>query len=174
MRTELNAGFFEALRADGAASGGMSLYDRLLGDWSVDVVDHLAAGQRRARGEVHFAWVLEGRAIQDVWIVPERAARDQRLSKERNRYGTTLRVFDPETGVWNVTWINPVSGAINQLVGQARGDDIVQEGFRPDGSRIRWSFRAITPDSFHWRGEVSLDQGATWLLETEFHGHRDR
>ena len=28
--------------------------------------------QRRRNGEWHFGWVLEGRAIQDVWIVPPR------------------------------------------------------------------------------------------------------
>ena len=43
--------------------------------------------------EVHFGWALQGRAIQDVWIVP---AREGRAEGEGDRmYGTTLRIYDP-------------------------------------------------------------------------------
>jgi hypothetical protein len=32
---------------------------------------------------------------------------------------------------------------------------------------MRWSFTKITPDSFHWLGEVSPDNGASWRLQVE-------
>ncbi len=169
-------GFLQALRADGPAAGQaskMTLYDRVFGDWSVEVIDHLPDGARRvSRGEVHFSWVLEGRAIQDVWIVPARDLRDPGLPKPGNRYGTTLRIYDPAEDVWRVTWFNPVTGATNQLVARQRGADIVQEGTDAEGARIRWSFTEIRPASFHWRGEVSHDGGQTWLLQAEFLGRR--
>lgn len=168
--------FFEALRANGplaSQASRMTLYDRVLGDWSLEVIDHGADGTRRvAAGEVHFAWVLEGRAIQDVWIMPRRELRRPDLPKAGNRYGTTLRVYDPEADVWRVNWFNPVTGATDQLVGQRQGDDIVQEGTRGDGALTRWSFCEITPSSFHWKGESSLDSGRTWRLEAEFLGRR--
>ena len=168
--------FIEALRAPGPLPGlarEMTLYDRVLGDWSLEAIDHEADGTRRtAAGEVHFAWVLEGRAIQDVWIVPRRELRHPDLPRLGNRYGTTLRVYDPEAGVWRVTWINPVTGVVNQLVGRQQGDDIVQEGTRPDGALVRWSFCEITASSFHWKGESSPDGGRTWRLEAEFLGRR--
>jgi hypothetical protein len=116
--------------------------------------------------------VLEGRAIQDVWIVPPRSSRRSKRSIQNNRYGTSLRVYDPAAGVWHVTWINPVSGAFNTLVGRRQGNEIVQEGKNPDGSLIRWTFSDITPRSFYWRGEASSDEGKTWRLEAEFFGHR--
>lgn len=150
----------------------MTLYDRLLGSWALESVDHRApAGRLVQRGEVHFAWVLEGRAIQDVWIVPDRRARALRMAKVGNRYGTTLRVYDPETDSWRITWFNPVNGAVDRLVGRSSGEDIVQVGRRDDGQWIRWSFVRITPGSFHWLGESSAD-GATWQLDTEFSGRR--
>lgn len=168
--------FFEALRADGPVAGQahrMTLYDRLLGAWTLEVIDHGTDGTRRlGRGEVHFAWVLEGRAIQDVWIMPARDARRPDLPKLGNRYGTTLRVYDPEADAWNVTWFNPVTGVRNELVGRQVGDDIVQEGRRDDGAHIRWSFREISPRAFHWLGESSTDGGRTWRLEAEFLGRR--
>jgi hypothetical protein len=30
----------------------------------------------------------------------------------------------------------------------------------------------IAADSFHWLGERSLDNGATWKLQAEFFAHR--
>ena len=54
------------------------------------------------------------------------------------------------------------------MVGRKEGSDIVQLGKSPDGNLIRWSFREITPESFRWRGEVSVDGGTTWRLDVEF------
>ncbi len=150
-----------------------TLYDALLGDWDADVIDYDMDGTRRtSKGEWHFAWVLEGRAIQDVWIVPPRSIRLPGQRTENNRYGTSLRVYDLAAGVWHVTWINPVSGAFNTLVGREQNGDIVQEGRNADDSLIRWTFSEITPRSFRWRGEVSNDGGKTWRLSAEFLGHR--
>jgi hypothetical protein len=89
--------FLEALAAPGPFpdnGGSRDLYDGLIGSWDAEVVDHLPDGSdRHQSAEMHFAWVLEGRAIQDLWIAP---ARRERGSPERpttpgNRYGTTVR-----------------------------------------------------------------------------------
>src|SRR4051812_44492180 len=86
--------FLEALRAADAAivrGGSSDIYAPLIGDWDAEVVDHLPGGiSRRQSAEIHFAWVLEGRAIQDLWIAPARE--DRRTSEssaaDGNRYGT--------------------------------------------------------------------------------------
>jgi hypothetical protein len=165
----------EALLADGPPASQaerMTLYDPLLGDWDVDVVDYDGddAG-RTKKGEWHFAWVLEGRAIQDVFIVPPRGSR-RGPAVPGNRYGTTLRVYDPATDAWRVSWSNPVSGASNVLTGRKDGNDIVQEGRDANGALHRWTFSEVTDRSFRWRGEVSTDEGKTWRLAAEFFGRR--
>lgn len=168
--------FLEALGAKGPVAKQaerMGLYAPLLGTWAVDVIDHETDGSSRAStGEWHFGWVLEGRAIQDVWIAPPRNARLPGIPTQGNRYGTTLRFYDPEADAWHVSWFNPVTGVTNTLVGRARGDEIVQEGTDADGSLIRWTFSDLTPESFTWRGEVSSDGGATWRLAAEFLARR--
>ncbi len=168
--------FLDALRAQGppaSRAGQMSLYDRLLGSWEVSVIDYAAGGPpRTSTGEWHFGWVLEGRAIQDVWISPPRKARFPGMPTQGNRYGTTLRVYHPEADSWRVTWINPVSGVTNTLVGRAQGDEIVQEGTDTDGSLIRWTFTDLTRDAFRWRGQESSDGGSTRRLAAEFFGRR--
>ncbi|HXX31785.1 MAG TPA: hypothetical protein VEJ89_13875 [Myxococcaceae bacterium] len=154
----------------GEAAG---VYGWLVGSWITRAIDYLPDGQtREAEGEWHFGWVLEGRAVQDVWICPRRSLRGPGLSKAGNRYGTTLRVYDQGLKAWRVTWINPVTGMRNDLVGLRRGADIVQEGADPEGHPIRWVFTDIRPGAFRWYGERSIDGGKTWRLEVEFFARR--
>lgn len=151
-----------------------ALYDWLIGSWHVRVVDYDPDGSaHESRGEWHFGWVLEGRALQDVFVVPSTEERSPRLPKERNRYGTSLRTYDPGVDAWRITWINPVRHVQNHLVGKKVGNDIIQEGFDENGSaRIRWCFRDIAEDSFRWTGEESSDDGKTWHLSAEFFATR--
>jgi hypothetical protein len=80
--------FIEALSSTAAAADRadkMKLYGRLIGRWAMDATVYRDDGTRhQGPGEIYFAWVLEGRAIQDVWILPGIF------------YGTTLRVYDPD------------------------------------------------------------------------------
>lgn len=139
----------------------------------MDVFDYCADGSvRRGRGEVHFGWVLEGRAVQDVWIMPARLERPANPGHIRNRYGTTLRVWDPSIQAWRATWINPVTGARDELIGRRDGQDLVQLGTHSDGTPIRWIFTDITADSFRWIGEALEPDGKTWKLEAEFRCRR--
>lgn len=167
------AGFPDVLLAPGPAPAlgeAAGVYGWLVGSWHAVVVDYQPDGTRHeSRGEWHFAWVLAGRAVQDVWISPPRDEQERTGGAgERVRYGTTLRVFDPAAGTWRVWWFNPVSGAEVRLVGRRGGDSVIQEGRAADGTRIRWSFVDIRPHSFTWRGERSTDGGRSWHVDAEF------
>jgi hypothetical protein len=152
----------------------MDLYGRFVGSWDLDVRQFAEDGtERRRNGEWHFGWALEGRAIQDVWIVPPRGAhRTGDAAANTNTYGTTLRIFDPRIDAWHVHWFDPVTQNISQMIGRAEGADIVQLGTAADGRLIRWRFLEIEIDSFLWRGEVSSDQGTSWRVVTEFRAIR--
>ena len=156
--------FAQALHAPGPApdrAGKMGLYGWLIGRWEMDAVIHRDDGTtHKGRGEIHFGWVLEGRAIQDVWILPGVF------------HGTTLRVYDPGLDAWHILWSDPLRQVHVRQIGRARGRDIVQEGRSDSGAAMRWSFTEISPDSFRWLGERSLDGGATWQLQAEFLARR--
>ena len=149
------------------------IYGWLVGSWELDVrhyrVDVSALG---LKGEAHFFRALEGRAVQDVWIMPARNARHANLTAENNMYGTTLRVWDPAIAAWRATYINPITGQRDELIARRVGNDIIQIGTHRDGTPIRWNFTGITPDSFHWTGEALEPDGATWRLEGEFYARR--
>jgi hypothetical protein len=151
----------------------LALYGFLIGSWESTVIAHEESGKTHTnRGEIHAGWVLEGRALQDVWMLPRRAERQpdgppRQLPVTGNWYGTTLRVYDPEIDAWHILWTNPAKMFLARQIGRARGSDIVQEGRHESGALMRWSFTKIKPDSFHWLGEVSPDNGANWRLQVE-------
>jgi hypothetical protein len=151
------------------------IYGWLAGSWELEVrqyrVDVSALG---LKGEAHFFRALEGRAVQDVWIMPSRNSRHSALPAANNMYGTTLRIWDASVGAWRVTYINPITGQRDELIGRRIGHDIIQIGTHRDGTPIRWNFTKITPNSFHWTGEALEPDGATWRLEGEFYAQRIR
>jgi len=151
-------------------------YGWLVGSWELEVVHYAGVdvSPQRIKGEAHFGWVLEGRAIQDVWIMPRCAERGSGLSKTNNMYGTTLRAWDPAIQAWRIRWLNPVSGHEERQIGRRSGKDIVQVGARADGTPTRWRFTEIAEDSFHWIGEALQPDGQTWKLEGEFRARRLR
>jgi hypothetical protein len=148
------------------------IYAPLLGVWDVRAIDRLEDGSLyKSRGEWYFARTLEGRAIQDVWIAPKRP-REAPTPGLPNRYGSTIRMFERDSGQWRIVWFNPVSGAFNILMGRREGGRIIHEGVR-DGQRIRWIFVEISTNRFHWVGESEQPDGG-WLREAEFFGERQR
>lgn len=146
------------------------VYGWLCGSWDLEVLHYRAinvTGQG-LKGEVHAARVLEGRAVQDVWIMPRRDDRAAYRDADMNMYGTTLRSWDASIQAWRIAWTNPVRGHREEQVGRWNGRDILQEGARADGTRTRWTFTEITPESFHWRGEALYPGEETWVIEGEF------
>jgi hypothetical protein len=147
------------------------IYADLVGEWEVRTRDLAPDGTyREGHGEWIFVRTLEGRAMQDVWISPPRGER-QSAGHFANRYGNSIRTFDPVLRRWQVTWLNPVSGAFDVLYARREGGKLIQEGRRPDGQAMRWIFQELTPSSFRWTGEGQQPDG-TWRLEAEFRGQR--
>jgi hypothetical protein len=152
------------------------VYGWLVGSWELDVVHYkgVDVSSQKIKGEAHFSWALEGRAIQDVWIMPRASDRKPESERINDMYGTTLRVWDPQIQAWRIRWMNPVSGHEERQTGRRVGEEIVQIGARADGTPTRWRFTEITANSFHWIGEALRPDGKTWVLEGEFQARRIR
>jgi hypothetical protein len=151
------------------------LYGWLVGSWELEILNYWGdISKLGLKAEAHFGWVLEGRAVQDVWIIPRPSERAKLPNPGLFSYGTTLRVWDPNKRVWQVTWINPVTGTHVHLVGRRNGKDIVQVGTNSEGTPIRWSFIDITENRFRWTGETLDVDAKTWLLQGDFRAKRIR
>jgi hypothetical protein len=150
------------LRADGPFPqwrDRLMLFGQFVGVWDIDVEYYNQDGEIRYHGrwEWSFAWILDGRAIQDVIVDLGPAGRPRRAAG-----GTTVRYCDPATGRWTIYYLGAVSGITTVLHGGAVGDTIVLEGPDPDGTRNRWTFSDITPGSFTWTGLESADGTGWW------------
>ena len=152
------------------------VYGWLVGSWELEVRTYWATdvAAKGITAEAHFGWALEGRAIQDVWIMPRVEDRTTRLDPKFNMYGTTLRVWDPSIEAWQITWTNPAGDHHERQIGRRVGKDVVQIGTRANGTITRWTFSEITDDSFRWTGEALNPDGRTWMLEGEFRARRVR
>jgi hypothetical protein len=160
--------FLRLLSADAPAVENkekLMLFGQFVGSWEFDGVGYSADGTRTTdKGEIHFSWVLQGRAVQDLWI--ERESTDPRPKI----YGSTIRFYDPKTDTWSSTWIEPNYGIVSQFTGRKIGDEIVLEGKDKQGVQIHWVFSQIKQDSFHWRGE-RLTEGK-WRVYEELDARR--
>ena len=141
------------------------LYGQFVGSWDIEATWYdRQGGTSTAKGEWYFAWILGGRGVQDVLFAS---------GAPPDRYGTTLRCYDASADAWHIFWVQPSGGEFVRLLGRKMGDAIVQEVVPSDAERReRWSFTDMTPGTFVWLDEVSLDNGATWFLEEEMRATR--
>jgi hypothetical protein len=144
------------------------VFGRLIGTWDAEYTEFSKDGKTtHSSGEVIDGWIMDGRAIQNLFIIYPSATRKDRF------IGTTLRYFDPKSGTWRVTYIDPENDSVARFTGGAVGDDrIVLHSQDTDGQETRWSFNDIRPDSFFFRDEVSRDGGKTWWVREEDHMKR--
>ncbi len=169
-----SSSFARALHAAGpdpARAASLRLYGQFVGEWEFDACKPGPDGSvERAQGEWHFGWILEGRAIEDVWMVPTRAQRA--AGAPLVGLGITVRVPEATGDAWGVHWHDVVRGVTTALCGRLVGDEIVQEGTGPDGTVTRWTFSHVRPERFTWRAETSKDGGRSWQPVVVFEARR--
>ena len=142
----------------------METFGRFVGSWDIEWSrpgdDRAPAG---VVGELHFGWVLGGRAIQDVWIVP---GRDQPGAGQPPYAfeGSTIRFYDSALGAWRSTWVEPVNGRVRKFIGR-ESDDEIHLVSTDELPFLRWRFTEITADRFVRLGEFSDDEARNWHLE---------
>jgi hypothetical protein len=142
-----------------------NVFGRFVGTWDGEYTEFSKDGKAtHSSGEWIFGWVMGGRAIQDLFIIHPSAAHQEGF------VGTTLRYFDPKSGSWSVTFVDPENNSVETLTGGAVGDNrIVLLSQNTDGKETRWSLDDIRPDSWVFRDEETRDGGKTWRLREEDH-----
>ena len=141
----------------------LMLFGQLVGDWDIleDRFYQPDGTQSLAKGQLHWGWILDGKAVQDVWM-----SIDEKTHKAIPE-GTTIRFYDQNIDAWHSIWISPNQGVVKTFVAHKVGNEIVLESTSADGNPVKWIFSEITADSFRWRSEESRDNGKTWTLKEE-------
>lgn len=137
-----------------------NFYERLIGNWDIVWVENEGSeNERRVKGEWLFSWVLEGMAIQDLFIVPSRVERKINPQPD-GEYGTTIRFYNPNTNKWDIYY--GCTGYAFRLEGRKEGESIVHtEIFE---GKMKWIISDITEDSFKWEKLMCNEEGI-WNIE---------
>jgi hypothetical protein len=149
----------------------LMLFGQFVGDWVGEATLLKEDGSEVSGGigEVHFNWILDGRAVQDVWGPVDPA------TGKFVPAGTTIRFYDSVKDNWQSTWISPLQNNTLTFTGREEKGEIILETRNPRGQKERWIFFDIAVgSSFSWRSEVSNDEGATWKTKTRYHFNRAR
>ncbi|MEV6331173.1 hypothetical protein [Streptomyces sp. NPDC051909] len=167
MTASSRGSMLELLSADGPDpdhAEALMLYGRLVGTWRIENRYRFPDGEwRTAAGEWRFGWTLGGRVVQDVLHCPDFHGPFP---------GTTVRMYDVTTGLWQITWFSPKLPSYFSQTGRPDGaGGMIQEGTDAEGRLSRWTFGDVTPASFHWQGFVATPDGG-WDLFQEMHATR--
>ena len=100
-----------------------------------------------ARGELHVGWVLGGRAVQDVWIVPGRGAPGAEPSPLAF-HGSAIRFYDPRDRRLALHVDRSAMGRVRRFIGRELDGDIVML-CSEDEPQLRWRFTDITQGRVH-------------------------
>lgn len=143
----------------------LNQFGRLAGTWHIEqqLLPAKGSWQDIAPAQWNFHYAIGGHAIQDHWIQPPSS---QPLSPgEVRQYGTNIRIYDPETDSWQITWASSDSPSFTTYDAKANEDgEMIMSGPDPDrpGVTQRITYFDIRNDQWSWKMEFSTD-GENWL-----------
>ena len=148
-------GFVDALisqEKSGLIPDEYDYWKDVIGSWNLDFVFGRGTDkERHVKGEWHFARILDGLGIQDIFICPARELR----TKPTQEYGATIRMFNPSTNKWDMVYT--CYKTMSRFVGTKENGRIVLTNIH--SRRNRWVFTEISPEKFHWQNESTLRDG---------------
>lgn len=131
----------------------------IIGEWELEWIVHPGTSKERCvKGEWLFSWILEGKAIQDVFICPSRKELKNKDSSN-GEYGTTIRVYCEKLNCWEIFYA--CKDDVNRLQARKVGSEIVLTEL-PD-ARMKWIFSNIQENSFQWQN-IQLDKNNQWQV----------
>lgn len=146
-----------------------NFFGTFIGEWDFDWTDyHGTEKERHLKGEWIFSWVLEGTAIQDVFICPSRQERIH-CNQQDAEYGTTIRIYNPKSHAWDIFY--GCAGEVANLEARKDGEKIVLT--EKSSKDMKWIFSDITENSFHWQN-IGTEDGVTWKVHGELFASRRR
>ncbi len=141
----------------------LHLYGQLAGKWNISIKYTPKEGtEKYVSGEWEFGYVLEGRAVIDVWQIPAR--NEAELSGNTVECGLCVRIYDPVLDLWKFTFHGPLYRTTINMLAYKIGDEIVQEMFA-GRDIVRWIFHDIADNKFLWKAIRSTDGGKSWYTE---------
>lgn len=122
-----------------------------------------------------WAWkyILDGFAVQDLWIQKEIDLPPPAAGLKRDLAGTNMRLYNPQTKRWEIMWFTNANNSSTIIYAEQQGDAIVMKPEAATNSpQRRITFYGITRESFEWKSEVLQEDGETWQATTKISAKR--
>ncbi|MEL7834274.1 hypothetical protein [Fodinibius sp. Rm-B-1B1-1] len=140
----------------------LSAFGFLLGKWNCKVI---AKQEDGTTSELRATW--KGQTILDGYVIADEY---QMMDSEGSlvMLGMNYRAYNTETDVWNMKWLEALSGTWLDLGTQELGGvqitdtTIVYKAEYKPGELHRISFSDITENHFIWSVDISTDGGQSW------------
>ncbi|MEO0572505.1 MAG: hypothetical protein AAF039_12430 [Bacteroidota bacterium] len=141
------------------------VFGKFVGQWELllTITDSFDTSSQY-KGEWHFDRILQGRAIQDIWMIPGLANNE---SDEFHEYGTTIRTFNPKTNRWKAVWVGPIQNQFFVFDITDSDEAIILTETKNPKLEMKWSFYDISENSFQWKSEIKIKGSDRWL--TNYH-----
>ncbi len=166
----------------GAQAGGMSSkappevahFAKMIGSWSTteEGLKPDGSGWQPSKGaDWDFHWDYDGWGIRDYYVSPPASEKVEDESKRQR--GTNLRIYNPTTKQWVMTWLTVQSTTPASFTATSTPDEIVMlsDIANPQGFFGRITFFDMQEDSFEWKLEWSKDK-ESWMEVYKIHGKR--
>ncbi len=140
----------------------------LIGDWDCDYYDTMDGEPRHVKGEWIFRRILEGTGIQDIFIFPSRATKEQAPQPD-GEYGTSLRMYNAAAHCYDVVYT--CDHIMKRLCFTREGGRLM--GKVLDEESTYWIFSDMTGSSFRWEYVIFKEDGSRELV-CEIRGERYR
>lgn len=103
-------------------------------------------------------YILDGHAIQDDWgLLDDSTGALQTI-------GTNLRIYNPTKKHWEMTWIDKSARSVLFFKATEVDGKVIMNGKNAKGQQVRNTFSDITPASFLWQQEWTMDGGNSWFV----------
>ncbi len=149
-------------------------WDKLIGEWSTmeeALSQDGSAWQPSKAADWNFYWSFDGWGVRDDYTSPPLSEPVKNESKRQR--GTNLRIFNPATGQWVMTWLTIASTKPAGFTATSTNEEIVMlsDTANPQGFFGRITFFDMTEESFEWKLEWSKDQ-EQWQEVYRIHGKK--
>jgi hypothetical protein len=137
-----------------------SQFDFWLGNWDLTWND-------TSHGTNHIIKIMDGCAVNENFYDP--------ATKYK---GNSWSIYNPNTHIWQQTWIDNLGGYI-ALTGKFENGTMILASAphrmaNGKDAVSRMVFFNITPDAFDWRWESSSDDGVSWAVNWLIHYKRHK
>lgn len=141
---------------EGCMKGATKQFGKYIGNWDIQSWQLSKDGKTWSEASParwDFRCIGNGIAVQDFWM------------PEGGNVGTNLRIYDPKTESWDITWTASKAPGVTRITAREHDNgNIIMHYISPTQQPPRRiTFFPLTESGWDWVLEMSYDAEKTWI-----------